>query len=106
MMSNLKDQKLYTNDIRNELPWYRWGFTVMGLIFIGGLLWPHRFIGEFRFPSAALFTFYVFVYIQTVRRIRRLEIANARNEYVLDKEFEIATYDKDGNEVEEHHTTQ
>ena len=32
-------------------------------------------------------------------------LRNTRNEYILDKEFRVATYDKDGNEIEENDHT-
>jgi len=100
-MSNLKEQEQYTNDLEKDLPWFRWGALGCAIVCVAGFIWSNTFIGEFRFGSGVICVLMIGAYINTTRRLRRLWSANARNEYILDKEFRVATYDKDGNEIEE-----
>jgi len=104
-MSDLKEQQLYTRALEKDLPWFRWIASGCAIIFVAGFIWSNTFIGEFRFGSGAIFIVMIAAYINTTRRLRRLRSANARNEYILDKEFKVATYDKDGNEIEENDHT-
>lgn len=98
--ARLKDQQIYTRDLEKDLSWFLWGALVSAIIFVVSFIWGHTFIGDLKFGSGGIFVIFVATYINTTRRLRRLRAANARNEYILDKEFKIATYDKDGNEID------
>lgn len=100
-MPDLKEQQLYTRALEKNLPWYRWIAVVCAPICVAGFIWNDAFFADVRFPSGIIFIFMIATYINTTSRLRRLHAANARNEYILGKEFRVATYDKDGNEIEE-----
>ncbi|HLQ97285.1 MAG TPA: hypothetical protein VK135_01210 [Candidatus Dormibacteraeota bacterium] len=100
-MGSLKDQKLYTHAVERNLPWYLWGSVVSAIICVSSFIWHHTFLGELRFGSSGILIVMVAAYIGDFRRLRRLKAANARNEYILGKEFKTSTYDKDGHEIEE-----
>lgn len=104
-MSDLKEQQLYTRALEKSLPWYRWFALGSAIIWVASIIWSDTIVGDFKFGSGIIFVFMVAAYINTVRRLHRLRAANARSEYILGKEFSVATYDEDGNEIEENDHT-
>jgi len=104
-MSDLKEQQLYTRALEKDLPWYRWFTLVCAAICLLGFIWSNTFVRDFRFESGIIFVVMLAAYTNTIRRLRRLRAANARNEYILGKEFRVATYDEEGNEIEENDHT-
>jgi len=104
-MSDLKEQQLYTRALEKNLPWYRWTALGCATICVLGFIWSNTFVRDFRFGSGIIFVFMLAAYINTIRRLRRLRAANARNEYILGKEFRVTTYDEEGNEIEENDYT-
>jgi|SRR5699024_8761277 len=100
-MSNLKEQRLHTRTLEKNLSWYRWIASVCVLILVACFLWKDTFIWELRFITGIFFVIMIYAYINTARFLRRLRAANAQEEYILGEEFRVATFDKDGNEIEE-----
>lgn len=104
-MSHLKEQQQYTRALEENLPWYRWIASGCAILFIAGFIWNNTFLVDARIGAGFIFVIMIAAYINTARRLRRLRAANARNEYILGKEFRVTTYDKDGNEIEENDHT-
>lgn len=83
------------------MPWYRWIALGSAIICAASFIWNDSFVGGFKIVSGIILVFMTAAYINTTRRLRRLRAANERNEYILGEDFIVATYDEDGNEIEE-----